>query len=84
MLYICTRTCDCNFKLTNISFLFLIQFNSAKQEALEWKDRYDAAQIQMNLSSELRNLSIQKLKQLQVHTYRIVSKKILRIFILML
>ncbi|XP_023292213.2 RING finger protein unkempt [Lucilia cuprina] len=41
------------------------KFNSAKQEALEWKDRYEAAQIQMNLSSELRNLSIQKLKQLQ-------------------
>lgn len=37
-----------------------------KQEALEWKDRYDSAQIQMNLSTELRNLSIQKLKQLQV------------------
>ncbi|XP_073817381.1 RING finger protein unk isoform X4 [Musca autumnalis] len=36
-----------------------------KQEALEWKERYDTAQIQLNLSSELRNLSIQKLKQLQ-------------------
>ncbi|KAM7360032.1 RING finger protein unk isoform 2-T2 [Cochliomyia hominivorax] len=41
------------------------KFNSAKQEALDWKERYEAAQIQMNLSSELRNLSIQKLKQLQ-------------------
>ncbi|XP_075167267.1 RING finger protein unk isoform X4 [Haematobia irritans] len=37
----------------------------AKQEAMEWKDRYETAQIQMNLSSELRNLSIQKLKHLQ-------------------
>lgn len=37
-----------------------------KQETLEWKDRYESAQIQMNLSTELRNLSIQKLKQLQV------------------
>ncbi|XP_065372509.1 RING finger protein unkempt isoform X2 [Calliphora vicina] len=41
------------------------KFNSAKQEALEWKDRYEAAQKHMNLSSELRNLSIHKLKQLQ-------------------
>uniref|UniRef100_A0A1I8MFY0 RING finger protein unkempt n=1 Tax=Musca domestica TaxID=7370 RepID=A0A1I8MFY0_MUSDO len=36
-----------------------------QKEALDWKERYDTAQIQLNLSSELRNLSIQKLKQLQ-------------------
>ncbi|SPP80608.1 RING finger protein unkempt isoform X3 [Drosophila guanche] len=39
--------------------------DKAKQEALEWKERYDLAQIQLNLSAELRDLSIQKLKQLQ-------------------
>ncbi|XP_073817380.1 RING finger protein unk isoform X3 [Musca autumnalis] len=45
-------------------FIF-VQLAVTKQEALEWKERYDTAQIQLNLSSELRNLSIQKLKQLQ-------------------
>ncbi|XP_020817342.1 RING finger protein unkempt isoform X2 [Drosophila serrata] len=39
--------------------------DKAKQEALEWKERYDLAQIQLNLPAELRDLSIQKLKQLQ-------------------
>lgn len=33
---------------------------------MEWKERYDLAQTQLHLSTELRNLSIQKLKQLQV------------------
>ncbi|XP_037950971.1 RING finger protein unkempt isoform X1 [Teleopsis dalmanni] len=42
-----------------------LQRDKAKQEALEWKERYDIAQTQLNLSTELRNLSIQKLKQLQ-------------------
>uniref|UniRef100_A0A1B0BBD3 RING finger protein unkempt n=1 Tax=Glossina palpalis gambiensis TaxID=67801 RepID=A0A1B0BBD3_9MUSC len=41
------------------------KLNLAKQEVLDWKERYESAQIQLNLSSELRNLSIQKLKQLQ-------------------
>lgn len=40
--------------------------DNAKQEALEWKDRHDLMQIQLNLPGELRDLSIQKLKQLQV------------------
>lgn len=40
--------------------------DKAKQEAQEWKERYDLAQIQLNLPAELRDLSIQKLKQLQV------------------
>ncbi|XP_016975268.1 RING finger protein unkempt isoform X2 [Drosophila rhopaloa] len=39
--------------------------DKAKQEAQEWKERYDLAQIQLNLPAELRDLSIQKLKQLQ-------------------
>ncbi|XP_030563837.1 RING finger protein unkempt isoform X2 [Drosophila novamexicana] len=39
--------------------------DKAKQEALEWKDRHDLVQIQLNLPGELRDLSIQKLKQLQ-------------------
>ncbi|XP_030369893.1 RING finger protein unkempt isoform X1 [Scaptodrosophila lebanonensis] len=37
----------------------------AQKDAQEWKDRYDLAQIQLNLPNELRDLSIQKLKQLQ-------------------
>ncbi|XP_013106935.1 RING finger protein unkempt isoform X2 [Stomoxys calcitrans] len=41
------------------------KLSEAKQEAMGWKDRYETAQIQLNLSSELRNLSIQKLKHLQ-------------------
>ncbi|XP_001358304.3 RING finger protein unkempt isoform X4 [Drosophila pseudoobscura] len=39
--------------------------DKAKQEALEWKERYDLVQMQLNLPAELRDLSIQKLKQLQ-------------------
>ncbi|XP_017082722.1 RING finger protein unkempt isoform X2 [Drosophila eugracilis] len=39
--------------------------DKAKEEAQEWKERYDLAQIQLNLPAELRDLSIQKLKQLQ-------------------
>ncbi|XP_019891561.2 RING finger protein unkempt isoform X4 [Musca domestica] len=46
------------------NFIFL-QLAVTQKEALDWKERYDTAQIQLNLSSELRNLSIQKLKQLQ-------------------
>ncbi|XP_014099244.1 RING finger protein unkempt [Bactrocera oleae] len=42
-----------------------LQRDKAKQEAIEWKERYDLAQTQLHLSTELRNLSIQKLKQLQ-------------------
>ncbi|XP_061387674.1 RING finger protein unkempt [Musca vetustissima] len=45
------------------------KLNVAKQEALKWKDSYDATQIQLKFlnseDKELRNLSIQKLKQLQ-------------------
>ncbi|XP_023171076.2 RING finger protein unkempt isoform X2 [Drosophila hydei] len=39
--------------------------DKAKQDAQEWKDRHDLVQIQLNLPGELRDLSIQKLKQLQ-------------------
>ncbi|XP_034114937.1 RING finger protein unkempt isoform X2 [Drosophila nasuta] len=39
--------------------------DKAKQEAVEWKERHDLVQIQLNLPGELRDLSIQKLKQLQ-------------------
>ncbi|KAL7731237.1 hypothetical protein ACLKA6_014424 [Drosophila palustris] len=39
--------------------------DKAKQESLEWKERHDLVQIQLNLPGELRDLSIQKLKQLQ-------------------
>ncbi|XP_017874284.1 PREDICTED: RING finger protein unkempt isoform X2 [Drosophila arizonae] len=39
--------------------------DKAKQDALEWKDRHDLVQRQLNLPGELRDLSIQKLKQLQ-------------------
>lgn len=41
--------------------------DKAKQDAQEWKDRHDLVQIQLNLPGELRDLSIQKLKQLQVN-----------------
>lgn len=47
-----------------------MQRDKAKQDAIEWKDRYDLAQTQLNLSVELRNLSIQKLKQLQVSKFQ--------------
>lgn len=40
--------------------------DNAKMEALEWKERHDIVQIQLNLPGELRDLSIHKLKQLQV------------------
>ncbi|XP_017845065.1 RING finger protein unkempt isoform X4 [Drosophila busckii] len=39
--------------------------DKAKQDALDWKERHDLVQIQLNLPGELRDLSIQKLKQLQ-------------------
>lgn len=45
--------------------------DNAKMEALEWKERHDIVQIQLNLPGELRDLSIQKLKQLQVSSHGI-------------
>jgi len=50
----------CKLKITEL------HRDKAKQEALEWKERHDLVQIQLNLPGELRDLSIQKLKQLQV------------------
>ncbi|EDW85006.1 uncharacterized protein Dwil_GK12832, isoform A [Drosophila willistoni] len=49
----------CKLKITEL------HRDKAKQEAIEWKERYDLAQIQLHLSDELRDMSIQKLKQLQ-------------------
>ena len=69
-------------------FVFNLQLNlaelqreKAKQEALEWKERYDVCQIQLNLSAELKNLSIQKLKQLQVCRLSVKNKYSNKIFI---
>ncbi|XP_055903791.1 RING finger protein unkempt isoform X3 [Eupeodes corollae] len=52
---------ECNRKLSLIE----LQRDKAKQEALDWKERFDLAQTQINLTADLRSLSISKLKQLQ-------------------
>lgn len=58
---------NCNYFYATLQLnLTELQRDKAKQEAIEWKERYDLAQTQLHLSTELRNLSIQKLKQLQV------------------
>lgn len=43
-----------------------LQRDKAKEEILEWKSRLEAAQQQQNMSRDLRGLSIQNLKLLQV------------------
>ncbi|XP_055848881.1 RING finger protein unkempt isoform X6 [Episyrphus balteatus] len=52
---------ECNRKLSLIE----LQRDKAKQDAQDWKERFDLAQTQINLTADLRSLSISKLKQLQ-------------------